>query len=338
MLRKKEAYTHITPIPAHIPRQLAIDILHAHEEIISLNPLVLTITPTKPPPDAPADEYYCTWYEITERIQYVPGAGRFGSGKISFKGCFHDLPWGIQTHMYAPLSIDLRNKWRICGNQPGEPVEAKELGIGAPTEGLYLREDIEIKCNITMVSFVKSQMKAASKILVDRLIKKAELLDSGVLKAMMENGKLKTINPADRTNTMDPNTFPPNSPPLSHYQQPHQPTAQQQYLSPGHNQYQQPQQQQAAVMELPGDHMYYDQNNSGQYPSYTPRPAHASYQSQVSNASPALSQTQTWGGGSRPSSYSSEPQKHGQPPMHAAAELPAYEQQAPPLPAKDHMS
>jgi hypothetical protein len=48
-------------------------------------------------------------------------------------------------------------------------------------------------------SFVKSQLKAASKVLVDRLIKKAELLDAGVLQAMMEDGKLTTYNPADRS-------------------------------------------------------------------------------------------------------------------------------------------
>lgn len=135
-----------------------------------------------------------------------------GSGKISFKGCFHDMPWGLQTHIYAPMNVDLRNKWQIAGNQPGEPPEARELGIGAPADGLYLREDIEIKCNITVLSFVKKELKAASKVLVERLIKKAELLDAGVLHAMMEDGKLKTFNPADRSSTMHPPT--PRSPNL----------------------------------------------------------------------------------------------------------------------------
>jgi len=207
MLRKKEVYTHITPIPSHIPRQLALDILHSHSEIITLNPLVLEHHPIKAPRDAAADEYYATWYEITERIQYIPGIGKMGSGKISFKGCFHDMPWGIQTHIYAPMNIDMRNNWRICGNQPGEPPEPKELGIDAPTEGLYLREDIEIKCNVTMVSFVKNQMKAASKVMVDRMIKKAELLDSGVLQAMMDDGRLRTVNPADRSSLAHTKSF-----------------------------------------------------------------------------------------------------------------------------------
>ncbi|KAI5868221.1 hypothetical protein GGS23DRAFT_18775 [Durotheca rogersii] len=205
VLKKKEVYTVITPIPGFIPRQLAIDILHSHGEVITLNPLVLEYNQIKAPRDAAADEYFSTWYEIIERIQYIPGMGRLGSGKIKFNGCFHDLPWGLQTHIYAPMGVDLRNKYRIAGNQPGiEPPEAQEIGLaalGAPKDGLYLREDIEIRCNITMVGVVKAQMKSASKEMITRLIKKAELLDAGVLQAMVEDGKMKTFNPNDRTYT-----------------------------------------------------------------------------------------------------------------------------------------
>jgi hypothetical protein len=96
------------------------------------------------------------------------------------------MPWGLQTHIYAPAGVDLRNKWQIKGNQPGEPPEQRELGSNAPPEGLYLREDVEIKCNFAMVPFVKSATKAASKVLVDRLIKKAELIDQEILRQMME--------------------------------------------------------------------------------------------------------------------------------------------------------
>ncbi|KAK7413845.1 hypothetical protein QQX98_007262 [Neonectria punicea] len=204
MLRRKETLTIITPIPGFIPRQLALDILHSHSEVITLNPLVLSHKPITAPRNAAADEYYSTWYEITERIQYVPGMGKMGSGKITFNGCFHDMPWGLQTHIYAPMNIDMRNRYRIQGNQPGiEPPELPEIGLeqlGAPKDGLYLREDVELKCNITMMSFVKAETKKASKEMVGRMIKKAELLDAGILKAMFQDGRLKTINPADRAN------------------------------------------------------------------------------------------------------------------------------------------
>lgn len=206
MLRKKEIFTVITPIPGFIPRQLAIDILHSHSEVITLNPLVLEHKPIPAPRTAESDEFYSTWYEITERIQYIPGLGRMGSGTIKFNGCFHNMPWGLQTHIYAPMNVDLRNKYRIAGNQQGvEPPETPEIGLkalGAPADGLYLHEDIEIKCNVAVIGFVKGQLQKAGKEMVARIIKKAELLDAGVLHAMIENGKLKTVNPADRSNTI----------------------------------------------------------------------------------------------------------------------------------------
>lgn len=208
-MQKKELYTNITPLPSTVPRQLALDILHSHSEIITLNPLVLSHHPIKAPRHAPADEYYSSWYKIIQRVQYVPGIGKLGSGKISFKGCFENVPWGLKTHTYPPMGIDLQSKWRIAGSEPNEisvPSEQDPYIPGAPPTGLYLLEEVEINCNVTLVSFVKSQLKAASKVLVDRLIKKAELLDAGVLRAMFEDGNLKTFNPADRT-SFSPSMF-----------------------------------------------------------------------------------------------------------------------------------
>ncbi|KAI1193568.1 hypothetical protein F5X97DRAFT_336650 [Nemania serpens] len=252
VLRKKEAYTIITPIPSFIPRQLAIDILHSHGEVITLNPLVLSHKQIPAPRDAAADEYFSTWYEITERVQFVPGMGKFGSGKISFNACFHDLPWGLQTHVYAPLNIDMRSKYRIGGNQPGiEPPEAPEIGLaalGVPKDGLYLREDIEVRCNIAMVGTVKGQMKAASKEMVGRIIKKAELLDAGILQAMIEDGKMRTYKAQQRTYTggldeqrLSPQTSPQLSPPLPYGQpSPKSPTVPYHIPRPVSMQYQQP--------------------------------------------------------------------------------------------------
>ncbi|KAJ3497430.1 hypothetical protein NLG97_g1908 [Lecanicillium saksenae] len=318
MLRKKDTYTVVTPIPSHIPRQLAIDILQSHGEVISLNPLVLSYKPMPAPRNAAADEYYSTWYEITQRVQFIPGMGKMGSGQITFNGCFHDMPWGLQTHIYAPMNVDLRNKYRIGGNQPGvEPPEQRELGmesLGIPTSGLYLRHEAEIKCNIAMMSFVKSELQKACKDMVDRIIKKAELLDSGMLQAMFENGKLKTFNPNDRSRLPDaeslargstplsptgsyvsprlghtstfygPNTV---SPPPPQSPQPHQQCPQQYTQS-----YQPPPvapKQPSVVMELPGDYMYL---NPGNIPSPQPSPAlQQSHRSSMAPSDPRWSQS-----------------------------------------------
>lgn len=314
MLRKKEVYTVITPIPGFIPRQLAIDILQSHSEVITLNPLVIEHKPIPAPRDAAADEFYSTWYEITERVTFVPGIGKMGSSKVTFKGVFHDVPSGLQTHMYVPFGIDLRNRYHIGGNQPGiEPPEHRELGLdklGAPKDGLYLREDIEIRGNISVVGFVKSQLKAASKEMVQRIIRKAELLDSGVLQAMMtHDGKLQTVNPNDRShhNATPGSPTSINHPGPYHQQRPSSASPAMSYARPTstpssgypassgpyHQQFGQQQQQQQSmtppplmprkeqptmnevVMELPGDFQYSGQQTfAAELPS-EPVPASA---------------------------------------------------------------
>ncbi|KAK1771615.1 hypothetical protein QBC33DRAFT_158558 [Phialemonium atrogriseum] len=338
MLRKKESFTVITPIPGFIPRQLAIDILHSHSEVITLNPLVLGHKPIQAPRDAQADEFYCTWYEITERIQYIPGIGKMGSGTIKFNGCFHDMPWGLQTHIYAPMNVDLRNKYRIAGNQPGvEPPEQPEIGLkslGAPADGLYLREDIDIKCNVTVVGFVKAQMQKAGKEVVSRMIKKAELLDAGVLHAMVEGGMLKTINPLDRSNTIksplpSPTSFfqPPGTPQMAQQGVPYQVLRPQSYQAP-YSAHPDHQQQQASfghgrasvslgnsqqfTAELPGD-SYHSQSSPGPPSQHSNRDSDMSGLSNPLGVSPDPSQPARWSSAdyqsqsrSRPTSYSSD--------------------------------
>ena len=202
------SYTKITPLPSNVPRQLAVELLHAHEEVIKLNPLVTGVKGIETPRDSPNDEYFSQWYEIAEIITWGFGMKK----KILFKGVFHDQPWGMQSHVYAPMGVDLRNKYRIGGNQPGEPREPRELGVDTPLDGLYLREDVEIVCNIALASFVKKETKEATGKMIDRLTKKAELLDEGKLHAMFENGKLKTAKPAGFIDRDDVHSIAPSSP------------------------------------------------------------------------------------------------------------------------------
>ena len=189
-LRSKKNITICRPIPAFIPRQLALGVLHDHAEVITLNPLVLSHQRIKPPVDAPADEAESIWYEITERIQFIPGLGKAGASTIQFNGVFHDVPWGLQTHIYAPMSIDMRAQYRIAGSQAGiEKSAPRELGlenIGAPKEGLYLRADIEFKCNVALASFVAKTSTGAIGEMVSRMVKKAEQLDADVLQGMIK--------------------------------------------------------------------------------------------------------------------------------------------------------
>ena len=160
----------------------------------------------KPPPEASPEEYHCQWYQITDKISYLP-AGMV-TGKVQFKACFHDLVTGVQTHCYAPMGLDIKEKWTLGGNLPHEPVQPAEIGIGAPISGLYLREDVEIKCNFMMTRFVKKTLKDALAALVARLLVKSQLQE-----AVAANHRL-TYN-SQQMGHYSPPQSPLHSPPLS---------------------------------------------------------------------------------------------------------------------------
>jgi hypothetical protein len=174
-MSKRSVFTTLTPLPAGISRQTVMETLRTHTEMIDLNPLVEERHSIKPPPNATPEEYHCLWYLLTDRISYLPG---MMSGKVSYNCCFHDLENGLQTHCYAPLGLNIKGKWTLGGSLPGEPVAPVELGVGAPLQGLWLREDVDMKCNIMMTSFVKKTLKKAHSHLVERLLVKAQIIEA----------------------------------------------------------------------------------------------------------------------------------------------------------------
>ncbi|KAL1861313.1 hypothetical protein Daus18300_008989 [Diaporthe australafricana] len=176
-MSKRTVFTTISPLPAGISREVVVSFLHNHLEMIDLNPLVKERHPIKPPANAPADELKCIWYSLTDRITYLPGG--LASGDISYTCAFNDIPDGIQTHCRAPLNVDIRDKWTLCGTLPGERAEPVELGIGAPATGLYIREDVDLRCNLLMTGFVKKNLKKSHATLVDHLVEKARQAASG---------------------------------------------------------------------------------------------------------------------------------------------------------------
>ncbi|KAF4982408.1 hypothetical protein FZEAL_1926 [Fusarium zealandicum] len=170
----RTTFTTITPLPSSITRQVVVDFLHDHLEMIDLNPLIKERHQIPPPPHASSEEQRCVWYSLTDRIDYLPGG--VVSGQISYTCAFHDLPEGLQTHCYAPMGLDIRDRWSVGGLLPGETPQPVELGLGAPSTGLYLREDVDLRCNMLMSGFVKKTLKKSHGSLVDKLAEKAHMV------------------------------------------------------------------------------------------------------------------------------------------------------------------
>ena len=194
-MSKRSHFTTVTALPAGITRETVLETLHNHVEMIDLNPLVTERHPIKPPSEATAEEYHCQWYSVTDRVNYLPGG--LYSGSVTFNACFHDLPDGLQSHIYAPMGLNMKGRWTIGGSLPGEPRQAVEIGLGMPKTGLWLREDVEMKVNMVMGGFVKKTTKKAHATLVQRLVEKAHIIEAEAHNTALAEQRFRDSYPSD---------------------------------------------------------------------------------------------------------------------------------------------
>ncbi|KAE8361966.1 hypothetical protein BDV27DRAFT_166487 [Aspergillus caelatus] len=162
LMNVENNFTSTSPLPSSISPERVIEILHNHVTMIRLNPLVIDLQRCEPHEDAPEAERDLIWYEITDKVSYLP----FGllSGQVKYKAGFRDLPMGLQTHIYAPLGLRTKNKWTLEDH----------------TDEFRLREDVGMRCNMLMAPFVKRTIMASHGPLVDRLIVEAKSLERDI--------------------------------------------------------------------------------------------------------------------------------------------------------------
>ncbi|CAG8973312.1 hypothetical protein HYALB_00000074 [Hymenoscyphus albidus] len=194
-MSKRTVFTTVTPLPTGISRETVMSTLHDHLEMVDLNPLVQERHPIQPPETATAEEYHCQWYSLTDKVAYLPGG--LMSGKVSYNACFHDLENGLQTHCYAPMGLVIKGKWTLGGSLPGEPVGPVELGLGVPLQGLWLREDVDMKCNIMMTGFVKKTLKKAHQALVARILVRTQIVSGSKLNQALTDSPRHSQSPSE---------------------------------------------------------------------------------------------------------------------------------------------
>lgn len=81
----------------------------------------------------------------------------------------------MQTRVYAPLGVNIKSRWSVGGNEPGEERKPRELGLKVPEDGLWLREDVDLKCGIGFSTFVRKKLRDSHEVLVGRMVEKAKL-------------------------------------------------------------------------------------------------------------------------------------------------------------------
>ncbi|TPX10471.1 uncharacterized protein E0L32_008521 [Thyridium curvatum] len=172
-MSKRYAFTTTTRLPASVGRDAVLDYLHNHEEFLACNPLVTEWRRIAPPAGVHPDEQKCAWFSVTEK-SHSALHGRTGDD-ITQECSFYNLPDGIQTHVWATMGVDIRQRWIVEGALPGEPAHQPRSRAEAPLIGLHLREDVEMRCNVLMASSLKKSLRGSHAAHVKRLCEQAWL-------------------------------------------------------------------------------------------------------------------------------------------------------------------
>jgi hypothetical protein len=198
ILRKKEEnFTLCTAIPNFVPRDLAIEVLHNHLEIITADPLISEYRITSAPKPSPSDptatvsphknhepvwyahkDQETVWYEFTERVQYTPGKGKPSTGMIKYASSFTNTPVGLHTQTQAPTGVQIRVKYLVTETNPSSSTTFHNSFIGTENlfivPGLHLRADIEMDGSLASAERVRTQCRAVIREVVDRMAHRAK--------------------------------------------------------------------------------------------------------------------------------------------------------------------
>lgn len=126
---------------------------------------------------------------------------------MSYHAVFHDNPDCLETHVYAPLGLDIRGKWSVGGSLPGEPKQQTDAGLKAPRSGLYIREEVKMTCSKLLMGFVKRTFKDSHSHLVEKLVERAHILESNLANERLR--ALRNVEPRERAGHGDIFIAPP---------------------------------------------------------------------------------------------------------------------------------
>ncbi|KKA30341.1 hypothetical protein TD95_002256 [Thielaviopsis punctulata] len=192
-MSKRTTFTTITPVPEGVSRSAVLSLLHSYDEMLRINPLVVSHTRISPPSFCPPEERDCVWFQLRDKISHLPGGKIVGD--IAYTAAVRSTENGMTSHIYAHMGVDIRSTWTLGGRRAGE---AGNPVVDEQMPGLYLREDIEVRCNALMTGFITKNLNKSHAAITQRL---EELLEREKQKQPLRPHLKAGINPEFRSAT-----------------------------------------------------------------------------------------------------------------------------------------
>lgn len=149
--------TRSSALPSTVSAPSVIAILHDHDSVVRLNPLVISATDIPAPDHASAENKALPWKKVVDEISYLP-AGMW-KGSVEYEACFKDLENGVKASVWAPMGLTTSSAWTVA--------EEEVTGEGPR---LVLKEECETRCSFLMMPFVKKTQSDAHETMVSAVL------------------------------------------------------------------------------------------------------------------------------------------------------------------------
>ncbi|KAK3675966.1 hypothetical protein LTR78_004158 [Recurvomyces mirabilis] len=167
------------PIPQDVYPDTVTKLLHNHEFLITMSPIV-----TRHEERDRDEETGKISYEVYEKLDLLP----FGLWKyeIRFTCAFQNRPDGVVSYIQAPMGFNSRAEYtiRTARHDDGEAIlnAYENVGFGGTTGGtaMVLDEVIESTCSVLFKPFVEMTMVPVRRKMHAQIIAKAREMDRGV--------------------------------------------------------------------------------------------------------------------------------------------------------------
>ena len=188
-LTKRTQYVVTSGLPLAVNPKEVLSVLHNHVQLLSLSPMLLhqRAIDGAPPNATPEEISEFKWYAVTDKIVYTPLSPNDGvGGKVTYYVGFCNETDGLRTKVYSPGGVEIGVDWRVKRSKHeglmGEEHCTTEKRVemlqsnGIAEEALWLIEEVDLRCNMLHMNFIKRNLKGSHVLLVERLLNKAEAM------------------------------------------------------------------------------------------------------------------------------------------------------------------
>ncbi|KAL7933856.1 hypothetical protein V8C35DRAFT_302600 [Trichoderma chlorosporum] len=181
MTRTSHTYNANCPIPADLQANNVINVLHFHENLLTLQPQIASYSEVGPSEASGFDAYFdrngsqVKVYEAIEKVTILPGIGDWGKYPTSIIVSFQNTADGLKSRAVAPAGVVVTATYAVQKRTKQDSMSDTDDGNNMASSDWVLCQNVVLECSSWLMPFVKQNMEGAQRCMCQGMVKIASL-------------------------------------------------------------------------------------------------------------------------------------------------------------------